>query len=224
LWFSTCGNFVTYDGATWSTPGVSSNHGSAFLFDARDNFWYNTNGLNVRWGGLDHPFTDGQWLSTTRFQASYDFDANVPPGFYAAQTDGAVGDDGIAAYATSASTFQVDFGAGVTLDPPAPPQVAAQTSGALNHLAASWQASSPSIDQYRYAIGKTPGARDVVGWTYLAGTSFTRTDLALTQGQTYYVAVQARNTSGLWSVDGVSNAVSGGAATSTKIYLPVVRR
>ena len=230
LWFRACGNVITYNGTTWSTASYGGGYMTAFLFDHRDNLWYGDSmgaGTFVRWGGLDHPLTDGQWLSATQFQASYDFDANVPPGFYTAQTDGAVGDDGMAAYATSASTFQVDFGAGVTLDPPAPPQVFAQTNGSLNHLTASWQANSPNLDQYRYAIGRTPGTRDVVGWTYLAGTSFTRTDLPLTRGQTYYVTVQARNTSGLWSVDGVSNEVIGGQLPTTpgiKLFLPSISR
>ncbi|HRA66224.1 MAG TPA: S8 family serine peptidase, partial [Caldilinea sp.] len=215
IWFSGCGNFVMYDGVTWSTPSIGSSYSASFMFDNRSNLWYNNNGLNVRWGGADYPFTDGQWLSPTRFQAGYDFDANVPPGYYVVQMDvvqmdGVLGDDGMAAYATSGDRFQVDFGAGVTLDPPTPPQVAASTDGSLRQLSASWQANSPHIDQYRYAIGTTPGARNVVGWTYLTATSFMRSDLTLVQGQTYYITVQARNTSGLWSVDGVSNVVIGG--------------
>jgi hypothetical protein len=238
LWFRACGNAITYDGASWSTASYGSGYTTAFVFDRRGNLWYGDSmgsGTFVRWGGLDHPFTDGQWLSPTRFQAGYNFDANVLPGFYAVQSDGAIGGDGMAAYAGSDATFQVDFGSGVTTDPPAPPQVAAQTTGSLNHLTASWQANSPNIDQYRYAIGTTPGARDVVGWTYLAGTNFTRTDLNLTQGQRYYVTVQARNTSGLWSVDGVSNVVIGGQVVTpptptpplggaSNLYLPAVQR
>ena len=75
----------------------------------------------------------------------------------------------------------------------------------------------------------------MVGWTYLAGTSVTRNDLNLVQGQSYYVTVQVRNTSGLWSVNGVSNGVVGGqtpAPTPTpmapdgesEIYLPAISR
>ena len=157
------------------------------------------------------------------FQAGFTFDANVAPGFYAVQTDNATGNDGMAAYAGSSASFQVDFGAGVTLDPPTPPQVTAQTTGSLGNLSAAWQSSSPNIDQYRYAIGTTPGARNVVGWTYLAGTSVTRNDLNLVQGQTYYVTVQVRNTSGLWSVNGVSSGVVGGqtpVATATATLVP----
>ncbi len=69
----------------------------------------------------------------------------------------------------------------------------------------------------------------MVGWTYLTATSFTRSDLNLVQGQTYYVTVQARNASGLWSVDAVSSSVTGGQSTPTTgsgntIYLPTVRK
>ena len=157
---------VVYREGAWSATSGFGSIGIP-LFDGRDNLWYNTsNGLTVRWGGADYPFTDGQWLSATRFQAGYTFDANVAPGFYAVQTDNAVGSDGMAAYAGSSASFQVDFGAGVTLDPPTPPQVTAQTTGSLGNLSAAWQSSSPNIDQYRYAIGTTPGARNVVGWTY----------------------------------------------------------
>jgi subtilisin family serine protease len=227
LWFRSCGSAITYDGTTWSTASYGGGYTTAFLFDYRANLWYGDSmggGTSVHWGGLDHPFTDGQWLSPTRFQASYDFDANVSPGFYTVQTDGAFGGDGMAAYAGSNATFQVAFGGGVTLDPPAPPQVVAQTDGSLTQLAASWQANSPNLDQYRYGIGTTPGGRDVVGWTYLTGTSFTRGDLALKSGQSYYVTVGARNTSGLWSIDAVSNVVIGGQRTASKLYLPSVRR
>ena len=218
IWMtSNCGNFKTYQNGQWGT----NSHDSIYLpvmFDSRGNLWSNQGccpaQLQVLWRGLDYAFTDGQWLSPTRFQAAYTFNANILPGFYTVQADGAVGSDGISAFAGVSNTFQVYFGAGVTLDPPSPPQVTAQTNGSLNHLVASWQTSSPNIDQYRYAIGTTPGARNVVGWTYLVGTGLSRNDLNLVLGQSYYVTVQARNTSGLWSVNGVSNGVVGGQAPS----------
>jgi hypothetical protein len=76
------------------------------------------------------------------------------------------------------------------------------------------------VNQYRYAIGTSPGVRNVVGWTYLAGASFVRNDLNLLQGQPYYVSVQAHNTSGLWSANGVSNAVNGGEAPTPGVIAP----
>ena len=228
LWFRSCGA-VTYDGATWSTASYGSGYSGPWLFDRRGNLWYADSvmgsGTSVRWDGLDYAFSDGQWLSATRFQAGYAFDANVAPGFYAVQADGAVGNDGMAAYAGSSASFQVDFGAGVSLDPPNPPQVTAQTNGNLNHLAASWQTDSPNnIDQYRYAIGTSPSARNVVGWTYLASTSMARSDLNLVRGQAYYVTVQARNASGLWSIDSVGTPVLAGETSGFRIFLPTINR
>jgi hypothetical protein len=120
--------------------------------------------------------------------------------------------------------FTVNFGAGVSLDPPKPPSVRVSSSGSLTTLSASWQSGGSQIDQYRYAIGTTPNARDVVGWTYLAGTSFTRQDLSLIAGQTYYVTVQAHGTNGLWSATGVSIPIVAGTRVTTDIYLPTITR
>jgi len=215
LWmFQSSNNVVSYQDGVWSSVSGLSNIATPLLFDARDNLWYNSNGLQVRWGGTDYPFADGQWVSATRFQANYDFTPLVPPGHYNAEIGNAVGSDGMQAYAASNDSFQVDFGSGVTLDPPLPPQVTAQTDGTLANLSASWQNTSPNIDQYRYAIGTFPGGRDVVGWTYLAGTSMARNNLTLQQGRTYYVTVQARNANGLWSADGVSKPVVAGTVTN----------
>ena len=232
LWFQSCGRAVLYEGAGWSTASSGGGYYTgSWLFDRHDNFWYadwmGGGGTSVRWGGAAYSFIDGQWLSATRFQAGYAFDANIAPGLYTVQAEGVVDSRGMAAYAGSAASFQVDFGAGVSLDPPNPPQVTAQSTGSLNHLAASWQTLSPNVDLYRYAIGTTPGARTLVGWTYLAATSMVRGDLNLVQGQTYYVTVQARNTSGLWSSDSVSAAVLAGetpTAVNFRIFLPAINR
>ena len=69
------------------------------------------------------------------------------------------------------------------------------------------------------------GRQDVVSWTLAPGTatSVTLTGLSLVQEQTYYAAVAARNTGGLWSETGVSNPVVAGVAWK-KVYLPVVLR
>ena len=226
IWVSTrCGDYFTYAGEKWTLSSLASGQASSlFMFDDRSNLWYvakYNNALTVRWNGVDYFFDTGQWLSDSQYQANYGFDANVLPGYYSLQIEGAVGNDGMPAYVSILGSFQVDFAFGVTLDPPLPPQVAAQTTGSLANLSAAWQTSSPNIDQYRYAIGTTPGARNVVGWTYLAGASFIRNDLNLVQGQSYYITVQARNTSGLWSVNGVSNGVIGG---ETRVYLPTISR
>lgn len=223
-------NPAIYQDGTWSRgPSVGSTYGS-LLFDAYDNLWFGSSDLSVRWGGKDYPFVDGKWLSPTRFEAAYDFTAEVLPGQYKVQADGAVGADGIAAYASSSDSFTVDFGVLISLDPPLPPAVTALTDGTLNNISATWRTSTPHVDEYRYAIGTTPGARNLVGWTYLAATSFARSDLPLAAGQRYYVTVQARNSSGLWSIDGLSNPIVGGQTSpptpdgQQHLYLPAVRR
>ena len=175
-------------------------------------------------------FDNGQWLSPTRWQATRDFNALVAAGSYTVTIERAVDSDGMPVFVEQKNAFTVDFGAGVTLDPPSPPAVQAQTSGSLSNLSAAWQNSSPNVDQYRYAIGTSLGARDIVGWTYLAAASFVRDNLNLVLGQPYYVSVQAHNTSGLWSGSGVSNVVFGGQAPTPtptgppSLYLPQIKR
>ncbi|MCS7154054.1 MAG: T9SS type A sorting domain-containing protein, partial [Bacteroidia bacterium] len=79
-------------------------------------------------------------------------------------------------------------------------------------LSATW---GPSEDlhsgllEYEYAIGTTSGDSNVVSWTPIGlTTTHTHTGLSLTNGQTYYFGVRARNQAGLvgaprWS-DGIT--------------------
>ena len=167
---------------------------------------------------------NGEWLSNTRYRGTYDFTAQVPPGNYQINVKGAKGADGIDA-ASGSYSFTVVYGGGVTVLPPLPPTVVAQNNASLTTISANWQSSSPNIDQYRYAIGTTAGARNVVGWTYLTSNSIVRSDLNLTYGQTYYVTVQAHNTSGQWSANGVRIPVIAGVPvtpTPTPMITPSV--
>ncbi len=77
----------------------------------------------------------------------------------------------------------------------------ANGDGSLSMISANWNSTDPDsiISMYRYAIGTSPGSRDIVNWTYSPETSVVRTGLILTQGQKYYVTAQARNEAGLWS-------------------------
>ena len=76
-------------------------------------------------------------------------------------------------------------------------------------LSANWAASSDAesgIAKYLYAIGTSPGATDVAGWTSNGLVTFiTRAGLSLTNGQTYYFTVKAENGFGLQSVATNSN-------------------
>lgn len=64
-------------------------------------------------------------------------------------------------------------------------------------LQANWLAASDAnsgITTYYYAIGTSPGASNVVGWTNNGNnTSVTATGLSLVHLQTYYVSVQAQD-------------------------------
>lgn len=84
------------------------------------------------------------------------------------------------------------------------------TTASLSTLSANWETSTDpnsGIAKYRYAIGTTPGATDLVGWTDNAlNTAVTQTGLSLTDGQTYYFSIKTENGAGLTTIctsDGV---------------------
>ena len=78
------------------------------------------------------------------------------------------------------------------------------------------------VDSYRYAIGTSQGATNVLDWTTLSQPLIERGGLALTDGQTYWVSVQAVNLIGLWSPSGSAAFVAG--QSDTKVYIPALRR
>ena len=79
-----------------------------------------------------------------------------------------------------------------------------------NKLHASWLAddTESGIAEYKYAIGTSAGAYNIVNWT-LAGlnTEVTHADLNLVLGQEYYFSVKAKNAAGLWSSYGSSDGI-----------------
>lgn len=76
-------------------------------------------------------------------------------------------------------------------------------------LSANWNPSTDvnsGIARYYYAIGTTPGATDVLGWTdNWYNDTATATGLSLVDGQTYYYSVKAENGAGLQSAAFTSN-------------------
>lgn len=79
----------------------------------------------------------------------------------------------------------------------------------------SWSAATDSgsgLNRYEAAIGTTAGAFDVMGWTQMTGTSFLKSGLTLTNGQTYYAAVKA--------VDNVGNTSTASVSSGWTIRLP----
>ncbi len=98
------------------------------------------------------------------------------------------------------------------LTPPTTPVVTDDGAYTLNtdRLSFSWSSSDPEsgIAGYRYAIGTSPGAADVVGWTDAGlSTSVTRTGLSLSYGQVYYASVIATNGQGLDSAVETSDGI-----------------
>ncbi len=150
VWIGDGNHIAIYKDGAWSHgPTISSSGWIAA--DSHDNLWHVTSdstaagALNVLWRGLDYAFENGRWLSPTRFQASYTFTVDVPPGSFVVELAGATGSDGMPSAPTSIGSFVVDFGPAVSLDPPDPPAVSARTDGSLTTLYAFWQSSSKDI-------------------------------------------------------------------------------
>jgi hypothetical protein len=174
-------------------------------------------------------FYNPTWISPTLFEAQTDINAQVPRGAYTLTVQGAVGLDGIEIAPHAVFTFTVDYAGAIgDTTPPLAPRVSACAALASDTLSAEWRASDPdgTITLYRYAIGSTPGGTQVISWTQTQATSFLRSGLGLTPGQTYYVAVQARNAGGLWSPAGVSAGVRAGTGqcSAAPLFLPFLRR
>ena len=174
--------------------------------------------------GVSTPYTtyavpgNGSWLDDHTWSATYDITSLVARGTHTLNVSGAKDTAGMEIAADTRFSFVVDYAGSITdKTPPTQPLVAAGGNSSLTSLSASWSSSDPQspITKYRYAIGTTPGGRDVVDWTYTTATSMKRTGLNLTAGVTYYVSAGARNQGGLWSATGVSTGVTNGIGTLT---------
>jgi hypothetical protein len=154
---------------------------------------------------------------------------------------GAVGTDAVQAAPGPIGVFTVDYAGQITdQTPPNKPRlyVTGQASDP-SFVGIEWMVSDAqtAIDTIRYAIGTTPGAADVVGWTTVAPNGMSvasasvaavpsgviRKGLGLTDGKEYWASVQARNSGGLWSEPATMPFVAG-QTTPRIIYVPVVRR
>ncbi len=91
----------------------------------------------------------------------------------------------------------------------------------------------------RYAVGSNSSAQDVLSWTAASlaqtaglaatggstGATISRAIPGLTNGQTYYVSLQAQNAGGLWSPSAISTFVAGQTTTrKIYVYLPLLWR
>jgi len=173
-------------------------------------------------------FYDQSWISPIEFSARYDVSSLLIRGVHTITVGATPGSDGMMGAPRSSFTFTVDY-AGFVADttPPNRPVVQGVGDGSLNRLHATWVTTDTEsgISLYRYGIGTSPGARDVVNWTTLVASEVTRTGLSLTPGQAYYFTIAARNAGGLWSESGFSNRIVAGVATVIhKVYAPIAFR
>ncbi|NIO20471.1 MAG: hypothetical protein GTN76_06955, partial [Candidatus Aenigmarchaeota archaeon] len=104
----------------------------------------------------------------------------------------------------------------VDTSPPTTPVVTddGEQTSSLTTLHATWSSSDPEsgIAEYQYAIGTdqypSSGWNSEVDWTSTGmNTEITRSDLSLSQGQTYYFNVRARNNADSWSSVGYSDGI-----------------
>ena len=104
------------------------------------------------------------------------------------------------------------YGFGDDTSPPTTPVVTddgAYTSDP-SCLHAGWSSTDPQtgIAEYAYAIGRSCGGTDVVGWTSAGKqTSITACGLSLSSGATYYFSVKAKNGTDVWSEVGCSDGI-----------------
>jgi hypothetical protein len=239
-WFGVDGAGVArLDGSTWKfydpiNSGLPGDNVIAITSDPDGSHWFGTpnGGVGVLWNYPAHIIQDNPlWLDDTHFQTTFDITSLIELGEYRLSVASAMGTDGIEIVPDTATTFTVDYAGAVSdTTPPSAPIVELCAGDDLSSLSASWSASDPqtSINLYSYAVGTTPGGSEVIDWTTTTATSFNRTNLNLSAGGTYYVAVKARNAGGLWSEAGIPPGVLAGSGVCTAntvlLYLPSVNR
>jgi subtilisin family serine protease len=227
-WFGTSMGLEKYDGSTWTSYYWPTFTPAKVALDGSDNKWLGGNsGAGVLWGGNDYLVTDhAHWINDHTWSATYDITSLVPRGTYTISVSSAKGADGMEIPTDTRSSFVVDYASPITdqTPPNAPSVIAGGKAGDPTTVEAMWWASDPdsTITGYRYAIGSTQGATDIVNWTTINNNSCTKSGLGLVDGRQYWVAVQARNIGGLWSASGYSAFVAG--QQKQKTFLPLVLR
>jgi len=174
-------------------------------------------------------FYDATWATPERFTASYDVSVQVRRGAHTLRIAGAFGADGVEIAPDERTTFTIDYAETLTASAPPPsPRVALETSTDMTRLTLRWSSRIADVTAWRYAVGRAPGAADIVNWTQIAGSGARRPEavievvragLRLDPRTNYYASVQARNAAGLWSPLGV-----GGSPLSARAYVPLVVR
>jgi spore germination protein YaaH len=131
----------------------------------------------------------------------------------------------------NANTFSNPASSSLNIDWTAPGNVAVNDGLAADEdltastttLSANWSASTAgqsTILRYWYQIGTSPLAADVAAATDNGtATSFTRTDLTLAPGVTYYVTVWGENCAGLLSAQAASDGITVEGSCSPSMFI-----
>ncbi len=206
----------TYYGMAYSTTAYANSN----PYDSQTSHYYYTsarNNISVgRIASAEYRVDGGGWLAASPRDGAFDQSidsftftpAALPDG---AHTFEARARDSFGAYSSNTPSDSltvntlnptdiqyVNDGTGVDID-----YVPSKTA-----LSANWGESyhSSGIDRYEYAIGTSPGAADVAGWTSVAtARAVTRTGLSLAENAVYYFAVRAHSVSGYYSGATVSD-------------------
>ncbi len=233
VWIGGNESVAKFDGEKWVIyyHNLGSWGPTAIAIANDKSIWFAAEGAaHVFWDIPSFDFNSGAWLNAHTYRATLDITSLIPRDDYLINISGALGTDGIEIAPVTGYPFTVDYAGAIsdTTPPPAPTVelCAGSTPGSLN---ASWSVHDPqsAIDRYSYAIGTTPGGSEVVDWTTTMTPSFSRSNLNLTAGQTYYFSVKARNAGGLWSAAGIPPGVAAGSGVCTtnirSVYLPAVK-
>jgi thermitase len=237
LWFGTRNGAARYDGSDWTVynPGNSGlpNANVREIAISQDgSFWFATfgGGVAALWNFPKYTpdAGSGQWLDSSTYRVTFNVTSQVRRDNYLVNLSGAVGADGLEVPSVLGYPFTVNYAGAISdTTPPPAPSVTACAGNDLSTLSATWSARDPEskITLYSYAIGTTPGSADVVNWTDVTTTSFSRNNLNLNQGQVYYIAVKGRNEGGLWSVAGIPDGIVPGSGvchiSMTQVFLPL---
>ncbi len=229
IWATGRQQVAHYDGTDCVNQDLPSYYAESIAVDRSGNVWVGTSqGLAVLWSWVEYGVTDnGRWLDDRTWQATYDITSLVPRGDYVISVSGARGLDGMEIPADERFSFTVDY-AGTISDgtPPASPNLyASGVAGDASAVYARWSAADPdsAITLYRYAVGASDGATDIVSWTETTATSLSRSGLGLVAGRRYWLGVQARNSGGLWS--GTTwLAFTAGEVSAGNVYLPLATK
>jgi hypothetical protein len=238
VWFGYESNIWQFDGNNWEIVYLCEEEPSncSILnigFSSKGPIWFGTNfGVYVWWSYPTYTpdRNTSYWLDNNTYRATLEITSLIPRDDYLVHVSDAVGTDGIEMAPTLGFPFTVDYAGAISdTTPPDEPIVELCAGTSVGNLSAIWTAYDPqsSINLYSYAIGTNPGGSNVVDWTSTTATSFSRTNLNLTAGQTYYVAVKARNAGGLWSEAGIPPGVVAGSGVCTinnrQLFLPMIK-